>query len=243
MGFKSKNNSGGKVFVTPSKGRLVIRCDKDEDGAVARTLEKGKNAGTEIWELHFPGYEGMLRSAYIEEGEAYGDKIVLEMEDTKASKNDKYRKVSISFGIDSSYAPRFIDRCRNIDLKEPLLFEPYSFTSKDDPSKTIMGMNLYQGDGDKPLAATLAKEDHPEWVKKKTRKGTEWDKTDFLEFMVNHFNDWVEENNLDKKESSKDSSNDDEEEEEEAPKKKSFGRSKSSGKQAPADEDGDDIEF
>lgn len=239
MGFK-QNRGGNKVFLSPSHGKLVTKCEEGDEDAVSRTLEKGVNKGKVIWEQHFPGYEGSIDAVFIEENEEWGDKLCIDLEDKTAPKNDKYRRVRISVSLDSSYAMRFIRRVDNIDLESPVLFDPYELPNRNKPGKYVTGWNLYQNDEQKPIPQTIEDDEVPEWKELIVNKQKVYDKTDCMEFLTAHLNQWIEKNDLGKKAPTREAAED--QEEEEAPKK-SFGKPKSSGSGKPAKEDDDDVDF
>ena len=240
MGFK-QNRGGNKVFLSPSHGKLVTRCEEGAENAVSRELTKGKNKGDIIWEQHFPGYEGHITSVYIEENEEWGDKLVIELEDKSAKKNDPYRNVTLTVSLDSSYAMRFIRRVQNIDLDDAVLFDPYELKHQSKADKMVTGWNLYQRDEQKPIAQTLEDSEIPEWKELIVNKKKTYDKTECMDFLTAHLKEWIEEHDLGKKRQARHVEEDDEEEEE-APKK-SFGQPKSSSKGKPADIDDDEVEF
>ncbi len=77
MGFKQNKHTGGSNYVTiGGDGTLVMRCEEDTPGAVARELTRGPNEGSLIHELHFGSYEGHIVNAYIKQGEKYGDTLI-----------------------------------------------------------------------------------------------------------------------------------------------------------------------
>jgi hypothetical protein len=72
----------------------------------------------------------------------------------------------------------------NIDLSKEIRFMPWAMKDKNDPTKTITGITMYQ-DGEK-LAPYYTKEDPkglPQMVKIKVKGKEQWDDSDMMSYL------------------------------------------------------------
>lgn len=190
------NNTTNNTFQGTSLsivgGKFTIRVPEGTEGAESRELEKGKNAGTTIWELKYKSLEGLLVHGSIEDNEYIGKtaKVVLE---------DGPETYQVDLSLESSYLYQLIKHLPNINPIDAVRIELHDFISKKTGKQKIL-LNLYQN-GNK------IKNFFEEWKKdssgknvchclngmpppEETRKGLDWTKQE--DFLLGKFEEFFE---------------------------------------------------
>lgn len=172
----TKHGDGG-IFLGISDGKLVQQHKEAvKDVTATRTTKTGKT----VHEEKFDYIEGILSSLKTKEND-YGKQYVLGIQDG----DDKFY-INISYS--SRYATSFLKALPNIDILKPVKLMPWSMNDKNDATKKITGITMWQ-DGEK-IAAAYTKEAPnglPEMVQVKLKGKMQWDSTDmdaFLEAMA-----------------------------------------------------------
>lgn len=230
--FYGKRQVTGRIYVRIIEGRFAIAANEGDSGAESRENKNGKI----VWEQYSEVMRLTIRSMGIR--------------DTKFGRvfnlNSKKYTIEVPLGV---HCQQFIQRLRNLDLSEPVALAPYKFPKKDDnereiKGKFITGWQICQGG---PADAPIDKDykidpyikggrdgDLPELKKVKDSKakgGYRWDDSDIIDFLEEHLNTFLDENEEYKfKKGNQQSKDDDDDEEEEKTKKKN----KSSKKQGNA---------
>lgn len=203
-----KQNSESATYIRVADGKLIVKCKEGEPNAKERTVSKGKNAGTSVWEVHHDSFEGHIKGVHIKKDETYGDQLNI-------SVSDGSTKGIITLPLSGRHTTKFILVMNNIDLEESVTFSPYKFPAKDRDTqvvikdKFVQGWNLYQHD-DK-LENSLDIKDFAELEKVKVKGVVNWDDSARLEQLTKELQDWIDNNfSSERSHDKKDSSDDDE---------------------------------
>ena len=108
--------TGNNTSLSIIGGKFSLRVDKDTPGAIPRKLTKGKNEGTEVWEMKYSTLIGHIAGGRITSGEFPG--VEIDIVDYKA--NDRY---TINFPLDSRYLYDLIKRLPNVDTSSEVSLE------------------------------------------------------------------------------------------------------------------------
>ncbi len=157
-----------KKYVTITNGAFCVRVPADTEGAVKRVLEKGKNAGKEIWEMRYRDIEGVISSLKYSKSE-YGDRIEMEIDD-----------ITLQIGFDNfGLRDAFVKRLPGVNFELPVKF--VVFPDKDTGRAVLL---VYHGDQLLPYHFTKDNPNGmPEAEKKVVRGEDKWDfsaQEDFL---------------------------------------------------------------
>jgi hypothetical protein len=172
----NKHGDGG-MFLGISGGKLVQQHKEAvKDVTSTRTTKTGKT----VHEEKFDYIEGILISLKTKEND-YGKQYVLGVQDG----DDKFY-INISYS--SRYSTSFLKALPNIDISRPVKLMPWSMADKNDATKKIIGITMWQ-DGEKILPAHTKEAPNglPEMVQVKLKGKMQWDSTDmdaFLEEMA-----------------------------------------------------------
>lgn len=172
----NKHGDGG-IFLGIADGKLVQQHKEAvKDVTATRTTKTGKT----VHEEKFDYIEGVLTSIKTKEND-YGKQYVLGVQDG----DDKFY-INISYS--SRYATSFLKALPNIDITKPVKLMPWSMADKNDATKKITGITMWQN-GEK-IAPFYTKEDPkglPEMKKVKLKGKDTWDSFEmdtFLEEMA-----------------------------------------------------------
>lgn len=172
----NKHGDGG-IFLGIADGKLVQQHKEAvKDVTATRTTKTGKT----VHEEKFDYIEGVLTSIKTKEND-YGKQYVLGVQDG----DDKFY-INISYS--SRYATSFLKALPNIDIAKPVKLMPWSMADKNDATKKITGITMWQN-GEK-IAPFYTKEDPkglPEMKKVKLKGKDTWDSYEmdtFLEEMA-----------------------------------------------------------
>lgn len=134
---RGSTNSASTTFLRVSDGKIVETVKSDHPMAIKRINKKG----VEVYE-RIDGYvEGVITSMHQRVSEHNGEEtkeLCLRMQ----SGGETYQ---LSLKEGSRYWFAFTVRLPNLDLTKPVRFSPYCFDDRD-TGKTVIGMNLFQGD-------------------------------------------------------------------------------------------------
>lgn len=172
----TKHGDGG-IFLGIADGKLVQQHKEPvKDVTSTRTTKTGKT----VHEEKFDYIEGILISLKTKEND-YGKQYTLGVQDG----DDKFY-INISYS--SRYATSFLKALPNIDISKPVKLMPWSMADKNDATKKITGITMWQG-GEKitPFYTKEAPNGLPEMVQVKLKGKMQWDSTDmdaFLEDMA-----------------------------------------------------------
>ena len=168
------SNLGGTnlTYLSVSDGNLVRQHKTAND----RTTERVTKTGKLVFEERFKDLTGMITNVNTREND-YGKQWQLTFTDGP----DTY---IVSMPFSSRYASSFLKAVPNIDATKPLRFMPWAMKDKNDVSKTVTGVTMYQ-DGNKIAPAFTRDEPNglPQMEKIKVKGKEQWDDSAMMEFL------------------------------------------------------------
>lgn len=171
--------SGGLKYLNFMGGKFVQRVSEDTTGATPRVLEKGKNAGQTVHELHYDTYEGQIYKVETEAGE-YGVRLHIFIDVSTVEEPDS--KVKLSLPLSSGPAKGFLSRLPALDLVKDVVLKGYYI--KNEQSGRYNSYLVPYQDGQK-IAPVYTRENPnglPSMKKIKVKGNEVWDDTEQLEF-------------------------------------------------------------
>jgi hypothetical protein len=168
------SNLGGvnTTYLSVADGNLV----RQHKQANAQTTERLTKTGKLVFEERFKDLTAKLDGIATKEND-YGKQWQIKFQD----QGDFY---IVSLPYSSRYASSFLKVLPNIDLSKEIRFMPWAMKDKNDLTKTITGITMYQ-DGEK-LAPYYTKEDPkglPQMVKIKVKGKEQWDDSDMMSYL------------------------------------------------------------
>jgi hypothetical protein len=172
----NKSEGANTVYLSVADGKLV----RQHKQANANTVERTTKTGKLVYEEHFKDLKAMLVDLETREND-YGKQWQLKFKDG----NETF---IIQMPYSSRYASSFLKALPLVDLTQPVRFMPWSMQDKNDATKKVTGITLYQTGGKIPSAYTKENPNGlPEMKQIKIKNKLTWDDsdmTDFLEHMV-----------------------------------------------------------
>jgi hypothetical protein len=160
------------TYLSVADGNLV----RQHKQANERTTERLTKTGKLVFEERFKDLTAKLDGIATREND-YGKQWQIKFQD----QGDFY---IVSLPYSSRYASSFLKVLPNIDLSKEIRFMPWAMKDKNDLTKTITGITMYQ-DGEK-LAPYYTKEDPkglPQMVKIKVKGKEQWDDSDMMSYL------------------------------------------------------------
>lgn len=177
MGLEKFGASG--TFLNIADGKIV-RSHKQEVKDV--TVSRINKLGKQVHEEKFDSITGYIKNLTTkDEGKFDNSKqYVIEME----SNGEKF---FISMPYSSRYSNSFLKALPNVDLSKPVKLMPWSMVDKNDASKKITGITMWQGADfkDKILPHYTKETPHglPQMTKVMFKGKAQWDSTDMDAFL------------------------------------------------------------
>lgn len=177
------NEGGGrKTYLKISDGRIAVRCQETDQGAI-RCQNK---EGTKVWwEKRYPSVTGKIKAAYIKTND-YGSDLCITLDDGKET-------FELFMKHDSKYAKGFFRCMPSIDLTKQITFSPWmkkAVENGKEIKKTMLYLSYGPGD-DQQIPWYWTKENPlglPQ-MKQVTVKGQQvWDDTDQMNYFNEHLN-------------------------------------------------------
>ena len=172
-------NEGRKIFLNISDGKIVRTHQNPVEGV---TLTRTNKNGKVVHEEKFSSITGLITDIKSKET-PFGMVWEITMQDGD-------EEFILSWNYSSRYTNHFFRALPNVDLTLPLTLNPWAMKDKTDPSKTAIGLSIYQGVAgqDKKQKAEFAytKEqpgDMPELEQHKVKGKIQWDDSAQLEFF------------------------------------------------------------
>lgn len=170
----SQLGGANTTYLSVADGNLV----RQHKQANERTAERLTKTGKLVFEERFKDLTAKLDGITTREND-YGKQWQLRFQD-----GGDYYVISLPYS--SRYASSFLKALPNIDLSKEVRFMPWAMKDKNDPTKTVTGITLYQ-DGEK-IAPYYTKEDPkglPQMVKIKVKGKEQWDDSDMMSYLEN----------------------------------------------------------
>lgn len=172
-----QKNSGGATYLSIADGKIVRNHKEAKAGVtVSRTTKTGKT----VHEEKFDSITGRIVGLKTHEND-YGKQWHLTMTDGE----DSY---IVTMPYSSRYSTSFLKALPNIDLTKDVKLMPWSMTDKQDASKKITGITMWQNDGNGfvKIAPAFTKEEPnglPQMKQVKVKGVMTWDDSDMMEFL------------------------------------------------------------
>jgi hypothetical protein len=174
----NKSEGASTVFLSVADGNLVRSYKVANDNTIERVTKTGKL----VFEEKYKDLTGIITSIETKEND-FGKQWAVTFMDG----SDKY---VVNMPFSSRYAASFLKALPNIDGNKVVKFMPWSMTDKQDASKKITGITMYQNDGNGfvkilPAFTKEAPNGLPQMKKIKVKGKETWDDSDMMEFLEN----------------------------------------------------------
>lgn len=163
-----------KVYLQVADGKIVQSFKTPQPDAHPRVNKKGVT----VYERRYDYIEGIIKSIDTREHE-YGKDYLVIIEDG----GDAYQ---LSINYSSRYATSFLKCLPNLDLSAPVKIQPYKMADRNDKSKSVTGIVMYQGAG--KVAPYYTKEEPnglPQMQQVKFKGQLVWDSSEMDAFLEN----------------------------------------------------------
>ena len=181
----NKSTSAGTVFLSVSNGKLVRQFREATKESISRVNKTGKT----VHEEQYRDLIGTIVKIETKEND-YGKQWQVVFTDGE----DRYM---VQMPYSGRYSSAFLKALPNVVKGDPVRFMPWEMTDKNDASKKITGITMYQdqdGNGMVKVPSAYTKEDPngmPEMVKQKVKGKVVWDDTDMMDFLEKVAKDWI----------------------------------------------------
>ena len=160
------------IYLSVADGNLV----RQYKTAQANTTERITKTGKQVFEEKFKDLIGFLTNINTKEND-FGKQWQLTFKD-----EDGLYIVSLPYS--SRYASSFLKSLPNLKLHNEVRFMPWAMKDKNDPTKTVTGITLYQNDVKIPPAFTREEPNGlPQMTKIKVKGKEQWDDSDMMSFL------------------------------------------------------------
>jgi hypothetical protein len=168
----NKSEGASTVYLSVADGKLV----RQHKQANANTTERVTKTGKTVHEEHFKDLKAVLVDLETREND-YGKQWQVKFKDGEEN-------FIIQMQYSSRYATSFLKALPNCDLNQPIRFMPWSMQDKNDATKKVTGITLYQNSG-KILPAYTKENPNglPEMKQVKIKGKITWDDSDMTEFL------------------------------------------------------------
>jgi hypothetical protein len=180
----NKGENAGTIYLSVANGKLVQQHKQPTENTAERVNKVGKT----VHEEFFRDLTGVITKIETKEND-YGKQWQITFQDS----TDKYM---VQMPYSGRYSSSFLKALPNLKQGEPVKFNPWEMQDKNNSSKTITGVTLYQDDGNGMVKVPSAytKENPnglPEMKKKKIKGKDVWDDTEMMEFLEAMAMDWI----------------------------------------------------
>jgi hypothetical protein len=155
----------------------------------ANTVERTNKKGRLVNEEFFKDLTGTITKIETKENE-FGKQWQITFVDGD-------EKFMVQMPYSGRYSSSFLKALPNIEKGKPVRFMPWEIDDKNNASKKITGITMYQdqdGNGQTKILAAYTKEDQnglPEMVKRKIKGKDTWDDTSMMEFLEEMAREWI----------------------------------------------------
>ena len=172
-----QKNSGGATYLSIADGKIV-RSHKEAKQGV--TISRVTKSGKTVHEEKFDSITGRIVGLKPHEND-FGKQWHLSFTDGEES-------YIVTMPYSSRYSTSFLKALPNIDLSKDVKLMPWSMTDKNDASKKVTGITMWQNDGNGfvKIAPAFTKEQPnglPQMVQVKVKGVMTWDDSDMMEFL------------------------------------------------------------
>lgn len=168
-----QKNSGGATYLSIADGKIVRNHKEAKSGVtVSRVTKTGKT----VHEEKFDSITGRIVGLKTHEND-FGKQWHITFTDGEES-------YIITMPYSSRYSTSFLKALPNVDLTKDVKLMPWSMDDKNDASKKVTGITMWQ-DGEKILPAFTKENPNglPQMVQVKVKGQMTWDDSDMMEFL------------------------------------------------------------
>ncbi len=170
--------SSNTIYLSVADGNLVRSFREATSESTQRVTKTGKL----VHEEKYKDLTGLLVGAETKEND-FGKQWCLKFKDGE----DNY---IVNMPYSSRYSSSFLKALPNIDLTKLVKFMPWSMTDKNDATKKVTGITMYQNDGNGfvKIAPAFTKDNPnglPEMKQIKVKGKIIWDDSDMTDFLEN----------------------------------------------------------
>jgi hypothetical protein len=165
-------NESKTIFLSISDGNIVRQFKEPNERTKQRTTKTGKL----VHEERFRDLTGMLTKIESREND-FGKQLTVHFTD-----GSEYYSVSMPYS--SRYSSSLLKAIPNLDLTQPIKLMPWAMQDKNDSSKTVTGITLYQS-GNK-IAPAFTKDnpgEMPQMRQIKVKGKITWDDSDMMDWL------------------------------------------------------------
>ena len=172
----NKSEGAFTVYLTVADGKLI----RQHKQATANTTERVTKTGKLVHEESFKDLKALLSDIETREND-YGKQWAVTIIDGE-------KRYVINLSASSRYATSLLKCLPNLRLASPIKLLPWSMADKNDATKKITGITLYQNYGDNwvkvaPAYTRDAPNGLPEMIQVKIKGKLTWDSSDMDEFL------------------------------------------------------------
>jgi hypothetical protein len=172
-------DEGRRIYLSITDGKITRQHQNPVEGVTTSRVNK---KGVTVHEEFFKSFAGKLKSIKSKEA-PFGMVWECVMEDPEDG-----QEYQISWQYSSRYTNNFFRALPNVALDREFKFAPWSMKDKQDKTKTIVGLSLYQEgaskDGKVPFAWTKEEPgDMPPMTQRKKAGKLVWEDSDQLDFF------------------------------------------------------------
>lgn len=181
----NKSENAGTVYLSVANGKLV----RQHKEANADTVSRVNKVGKTVHEEFFKDLTGVITKIETKEND-YGKQWQIVISDGA----DRYM---LQMPFSGRYSSSFLKALPNVVQGKPVRFMPWEMQDKNDASKKVTGVTLYQdqdGNGMTKIASAYTKEDPnglPQMKQVKVKGKTTWDDYDMMTFLEAMAKDWM----------------------------------------------------
>lgn len=181
----NKGEGAGTIYLSVANGKLVRQYKQATKDSVERVNKTGKV----VHEEFYKDLTGVITGIETKEND-YGKQWLVAFTDG----DDRY---VVQMPYSGRYSSSFLKALPNVVKGDPVRFMPWEMTDKNDASKKVTGIALYQdqdGNGMVKVPSAFTKEDPnglPEMVKAKVKGKTVWDDSDMVAFLEQKSKEWI----------------------------------------------------
>jgi hypothetical protein len=180
----NKGESAGMIYLSVANGKLVQQVKEQTTTSVSRINKVDKT----VHEEFFKDLTGVITKIETKENE-FGKQWQIVFQDGDS-------KYMVQMPYSGRYSSSFLKALPNITQGQPVRFMPWEMKDKNDSTKKVTGVTLYQDDGNGfvKIPSAFTKEDPnglPQMKKVKVKGKETWDDSEMMEFLEDMAKRWL----------------------------------------------------
>lgn len=180
----NKGENAGMVYLSVANGKLV----QQHKEANANTVQRETKVGKIVHEEFFKDLTGVITRIETKEND-YGKQWQIVFEDGA-------EKYMVQMPYSGRYSSSFLKALPNVRQGQPVRFMPWEMQDKNNPTKKVTGVTLYQDDGNgmAKVPSAYTKEEPnglPEMKKIKVKGKDTWDDSEMCDFLEKMAKAWI----------------------------------------------------